>query len=389
MSRKLHVSVVMPSYNQAKFIQEAIDSVLSQNYEPLDLLVMDGGSTDGTVNILKSYGPKIAFISQRDRGQSHAINQGLARVEGDVICWLNSDDMFTPNAIQTIVQVFTENPEIDFVYGKGWIIDETGRITEDAGVLPFDLWRLIHQRNFIQQPSCFFKKSLLAKVGPIDELLHYVMDWELWIRFSAYKEFYLDDYLSCNRTYNDNKTQSGQFRRWREIRTVVERYTDTKWPPVLSLYFLEATIQMLRLRAWLWQLVRLLSKVFMWGIMKEMSGRYTDGGIEPKFRFSIGNPLEKESLKLSFTPLSKYDPARLGQPSITIQWKSSNDHKGKFSLLENGQPQAFTIPLGRSSTWGFVHFHCQADYPGLPQGAGGGLPPRRIVGFLKEIEVQE
>lgn len=388
MSR-LRVSVVMPSYNQARFIREAIDSVLSQGYDLLDLLVMDGGSTDGTVDILGSYGDKVAFVSQRDRGQSDAINQGLARAEGDIVCWLNSDDLFTPNAIQTVAQVFEENPYVDFVYGKGWVIDETGRIMGDAGVLPFDLWKLIHQRNFIQQPSCFFRKSLIAKVGPVDETLHYVMDWELWIRFSAYRGLYTDEYLSCNRRYSGNKTQSGQFRRWCEIRNMVRRYTDARWPPVVGLYFLEAMIQTLRARSWPKELEWPLCRIFSWGMTKEMSGRYADGGIEPTFHFSAGNPLEKEKLRLTFTPLSRYDSSRLGQAPITIQWKSSNDKKSGFLLMENGHAQEFTIPLGQSTPHGFIHFNCQADYPGQCVGEGCGLPSRRIIGFLDEIEVQD
>lgn len=389
MTQKLRVSVVMPSYNQARFIREAIDSVLSQGYDLLDLLVMDGGSTDGTVDILKSYGDRLAFVSQRDRGQSDAINQGLARVKGDIACWLNSDDRFTPDAIQKVVEVFEENPDVDFMYGKGWLIDETSRMIGDAGVLPFDLWKLIHQRNFIQQPSCFFRKSLIAKVGPIDETLHYVMDWELWIRFSDYKGLYIDQYLSCNRVYNDNKTQSGQLRRWYEIRTMVRRYTTVRWPPVLSLYLLEAMIQLVRTRSWLRKLEWPLCKIFFWGMEQEMSGRYADGGVESTSYFSVGNPFGKERLKLTFTPLSRYETSRLGQAPLTIRWKSSNGQKGKFFLLENGRVQEFMIPLGRSSTNGFSHFRCQVDYPGRYLASGCGFPVRRIVGCLDRVDVQD
>src|SRR5215211_5618923 len=126
MNTRLHVSVVMPSYNQARFIRAAIDSVLSQHYNALDLLVMDGGSTDGTVDILSSYGDRLTFVSQRDHGQSDAINQGLRRVEGDIVCWLNSDDLFTPKAILNVVNAFDHRPDVEFVYGKGWNIDAEG-----------------------------------------------------------------------------------------------------------------------------------------------------------------------------------------------------------------------------------------------------------------------
>src|SRR5688500_12192516 len=118
MGPKLRVSIVMPSFNQAHFIEEAINSVLTQSYPLLDLLVMDGGSTDGTVDILKSYGNRISFCSQRDKGQSDANNRGLAQIRGDIVCWLNSDDVFMPNTVCAVVQAFEKHSEVDFVYGN-------------------------------------------------------------------------------------------------------------------------------------------------------------------------------------------------------------------------------------------------------------------------------
>ncbi len=244
-------------------------SILSQDYDALDLLLRDGKSTDKTVELLKSYGSKITFISQEDRGQSDAINQGFARADGDIVCWLNSDDLLTPHAIRAVSSAFEKNPDVDFVYGKGWLIDESGSRIGDAGVLHLDLWKLIHQRNMIQQPSCFFRKSRLAKVGLLNEALHYVMDWDLWIRFAALsKGRYLDEYLSCNRIYPDNKTQSGQLKRWREIHRMIRRYTTKRWPPVLSLYFLETMAQIVGKRPWLRQLEQLFRRGFFWGSWK-------------------------------------------------------------------------------------------------------------------------
>jgi glycosyltransferase involved in cell wall biosynthesis len=387
MNERLRVSVVMPSYNQARFIKESIDSVLTQDYTAIDLHVMDGGSADGTVDILASYGDRITFVSQRDRGQSDAINQGLRCVHGDIVCWLNSDDLFTPNAIRNVVRAFDRHPDLDFVYGRGWNIDERGRILEDSSVLPFNLWRLIHQRNFIQQPSCFFRSSLLAKVGPVNEDLHYVMDWDLWIRFAAYKGLYIDEYLSCNRTYGNNKTQSGQFRRWREIRAMVRQYTSAVWPPVLSLYFLEALIQAARARGMPNKLARALYRVFAWGMRKELSGTYSDGGIAPNFCFSAGNPCGKNQLRLTLTPLSRYDRSLLGAPPIAIAWKSSAGLRGQIMLLENGHTQEFTLPLDQSNNDLFAHFYCGAYSTGQQITAGAGLPSRRIIGFLDGTDV--
>jgi glycosyltransferase involved in cell wall biosynthesis len=387
MSDQLHVSVIMPSYNHARFIKESIDSVLAQNYREINLHVMDGGSTDGTVDILTSYGDRITFVSQRDRGQSDAINQGLKCANGDIVCWLNSDDLFTPNAIPNVVRAFERHSDLDFVYGKGWNINEQGMVIEDSNVLPFNLWRLIHQRNFIQQPSCFFRKSLLDRVGPVNENFHYVMDWDLWIRFAAYKGRYIDEHLSCNRTYDNNKTQSGQFRRWREIRAMVRQYTSEAWPPVLSLYFLEALIQSARARRMPIKLARALHKVFAWGMTNELSGLYSDGGIAPDFCFSAGNPYNKNQLTLTLTPLSRYDRSLLGYPPIAITWKSSEGQKGQITLLQNGHTQQFTLPLDQSKSDLFVHFDCRALYTGHYITAGAGLPSRRIIGFLDGIEI--
>jgi GT2 family glycosyltransferase len=376
----------MPSYNHAHFIRAAIDSVLSQNYPHLDLLVMDGGSTDGTLDILKSYGDKISFVSQKDKGQSDAINQGLARVQGDIVCWLNSDDLFTPQAIQAVVNAFEQHPEVDFVYGNGWAIDENGGMLGDSGVLPFDLWKLIHQRNFIQQPSCFFRKSLIAKVGAIDESLHYVMDWELWIRFAAYKGLYIKEYLSSNRTYPQNKTQSGYFKRWREINTVVRKYTNIRWPPILTLYLLEISVLMLRARGAPRWLEAPLAVALDQGMRKEMSGCNADGSLEPKFQFSVGNPCHQEAVMLRLSPLSAFDQSRLGKSPVIIRWQSSSGQRGIFSLQENGQTQWFTLPLDATGPGGFTHFRCQVNLPSRYVRCETNLPARSVTGYLVSIQ---
>ena len=388
MSGRLRVFVVMPSYNHARFIRAAIDSVLDQGYAPVSLLVMDGGSEDGTLDILRSYGDRISFVSQRDRGQSDAINQGLRRATGDVVCWLNSDDVFTPHAIPTVVETFERHPNVGFVYGRGWNTNEVGDIIGDSGVLPFDLWRLIHQRNFIHQPSCFFRSSLLEQVDLLDERLHYVMDWDLWIRFSAHKGLYIDDHLSCNRLYGDNKTQSGQWRRWREIRDMIRRYTTARWPPVLALYWLEAVIQSLRAQAWNRNFDRPLARLFAWGMRRDMSGRYSDGGVERVFRFSVpcsGDPPHAIAVRL--TPLSRFDASLLGRRA----GRASHGRRRPGIAAPSGWRRTvarrrFHLLLAKSSPCPVIHFCCRADRPGEVVEAGAGLPRRRIVGFLDSAD---
>ena len=381
MSQPLRVSIVMPSYNHGRFIREAIESVLTQDYPHIDLLVMDGGSTDDTVSILQSYGDRITFVSEKDRGQSDAINRGLKRVTGDILCWLNSDDEFTPGAVSTVARLFQENPGVEFVYGNGWATREDGTMIGDSGVLPFDAWKLIHQRNFIQQPSCFFKKSLIDKVGGIDESLHYVMDWELWIRFSAFRGLFTREFLSCNRTYDQNKTQSGHFKRWAEIKRVVRTYTTVPWPPILTNYLVEIIIQILVQKHIPKLSLAPLYIMFERGMRLEMSGRYSDGSVERRFRFTAGARGEKQ-VTLRMVPLSATVPARLNGPPVKVSWKSGSGDKGGFTLLENGLPQEFSLPLGKD-VGGFVHFECKADGESHFMKGEAGLPARRIVAFLE------
>ena len=379
------ISVVMPSYNHARYLRSAIDSVLSQGYPALELIVIDGGSRDESIDILKSYGERLQFVSERDRGQADAINRGFGRAKGDILCWLNSDDMFMPGAIPNAVRAFEEHPHVDFVYGRGWNIDESGEIIDDAGVLTFDLWKLIHQRNFIQQPSCFFRRSLIERVGPIDESLHYVMDWDLWIRFAAYRGLYVDDFWSYNRVHRENKTQSGQFRRWAEIRRMVRRYTDAHWPPVVWLYLLEAVLQRMRGSRVPEYVEQALARVFSRGMRSDMSGRYADGGVARRFRFSLGNPHRRDQITLTFSPLSRYDRSRLSAAPVRVRWRASTGSAGVFTLLENGAEQHFVISSGQPSP--LVHVTCWSDHPGVHLGGGAGLPARRIVGFLDAVEV--
>jgi glycosyltransferase involved in cell wall biosynthesis len=385
MTANPSVSVVMPSFNHARFIRQAIDSVLAQGYEPLHLLVMDGGSRDETVDILRSYGDRIRFVSEKDGGQSDALNRGFARVGGDILVWLNSDDVFLPGAIHTVVDAFRRHPEAQFVYGRGWNIDEHGRLMEDSGVLPFNLWKIINHRNFIHQPSCFFRRALLDKVGPIREDLNYVMDWELWVRFAAYPGVYVDEMLSCNRTYAQNKTQSGVFRRWREIRRMVRPYAGRPWPPVAWFYLTEAVLQWLRPRRLPGWATRPLDRLFWWGMTSELSGVYADGGAAPAFAFTVPNPERREHARLTWSPISRYDPSAVGGPPVRVAWRSSAGRRGTFELQETGRAQDVVLPLDPSSAELFTHFSCRAASAGRRVSGSDDLPARRVVGFLDRV----
>ncbi|HSY62531.1 MAG TPA: glycosyltransferase family 2 protein [Cytophaga sp.] len=177
------ISIVTPSFNQGQFIEQTIDSVLSQNYSQLEYLIIDGGSTDNTINIIKKYSKHITYwISEPDRGQSNAINKGLALSTGDVFNWLNSDDYYEPDTLAFVGEQFLQK-ECLILCGKSRIFDETGTRYFSSGtdVYKDNLAKTIGWAR-IDQPETFIRKNILDNVGPVNEQLNYVMDKELWMR---------------------------------------------------------------------------------------------------------------------------------------------------------------------------------------------------------------
>ena len=181
--RPLLISVVTPSFNQAGFLEATLDSVLSQDFPQVEYLVIDGGSADGSADILRRHATRLAYwVSEPDRGQADAINKGLRRASGEVLAYLNSDDLYLPGALSAVAAYFDEHPEVDLVYGDCQVIDPAGRL---LGLLPeheFDLRRTIERAEFIPQPAAFWRRRLLEKVGPFDESLHFAMDYDFFIR---------------------------------------------------------------------------------------------------------------------------------------------------------------------------------------------------------------
>jgi glycosyltransferase involved in cell wall biosynthesis len=180
----LRVSIVTPSYNQAEFLEETIRSVLEQGYPDLEYIIVDGGSKDGSVDIIRKYEDHLAWwVSERDGGQGEAINKGFARVTGDIIGWINSDDYYLPGAIQAAVKVFEENPDLGLIFGDVLAINGEG---EPINVMTYGDWGLdeLLQFNIIGQPSVFFRRSVLEKAGALDLTYHYLLDHELWLRFA-------------------------------------------------------------------------------------------------------------------------------------------------------------------------------------------------------------
>ena len=239
-AKRPRITIVTPSLNQGRFIEETIQSVLSQNYENLEYLVIDGGSTDDTIGILKRHNGHLQWWSEQDRGQAHAINKGFRRAAGEILGYLNSDDIYEPNALNKVANYFIENPEIDLVYGEGYLMNEDGTCKRrfPATEPRFDLWRLIHIWDFILQQATFFRRSLLDRIGFLDESLNFGMDWDFWIRAGkATKIGYLPEYLGTLREYDSAKSFAGGFNRIRELHKIVRAHSQKTWPqPSIVIY---------------------------------------------------------------------------------------------------------------------------------------------------------
>ncbi len=250
------VTIVTPSYNQGRFIAATIESVLGQDYPNIEYIVMDGGSSDETAEVVRRYPGRLEFISEKDRGQSHAINKGFQRARGEIVAWLNSDDILLPGAVRRAVAALEKHPEAAACYGEGYLLDEAGYATcRFPHTQPFDLWRLANLSDYILQQSVFFRRSALEAIGWVREDLHFVMDWDLLIRLGKrWPLHYEPAYFGCLREYGAAKTFSGGSRRIDEIATMLREHTGKRWPTGLLVYGLDtyATLARQKVSRWPW-----------------------------------------------------------------------------------------------------------------------------------------
>jgi len=219
------VSVVTPSYNQGEFLETTIQSVLAQDYPFLEYIVVDGGSTDATVSILHRYSERLAaWVSEPDDGQSDAINKGWEMAGGEILAWLNSDDVYEPGTVRRAVEVLMTRPDVAAVYGDCLMIDGGGRVIRRHRAQPFDLLCLLLRGNYISQPTVFLRRSAMEDVGGLATDLHYSMDYELWLRLGLrYRLAYVPEVLARFRQHGATKTTTSQVQIWRERREVIRR----------------------------------------------------------------------------------------------------------------------------------------------------------------------
>jgi len=223
------ISIVTPSFNQSTFIRDALDSVGIQNHEFCEHLVIDGRSTDGTIDVLREHAtnqehPSLVWISERDSGQSEALNKGFRLARGEIIGWLNSDDRYRAGCFEHVVRAFESNPEVDIIYGDYRIVDESGRtlaIRREIEFNAFVLW--YHRTLYIPTTTTFFRRRIFEEDNWLDEKLQYAMDLEFFIRLAerGYRFKHIPQLLADFRMHSKSKTCSSPDRQRMEHQQVV------------------------------------------------------------------------------------------------------------------------------------------------------------------------
>ena len=238
------ISIVTPSYNQGAFLERCILSVLEQDYPRVEYVIVDGGSTDGSVDIIRKYAAQISYwVSEQDDGQSHAINKGVSKANGNLVAWINADDFYYPGAFRAMAEAYRHNPSAPFYWGNGNKVDESENCLGShypSERIVFDRNALQEGLNYILQPATFINMQFVSGGVLLDENLHYGMDTDLWIRLSANAlPLRIEALIAVNREYGVTKTSTGGFARAEELRQIAKRYTGKDLTMGSIWYYLE------------------------------------------------------------------------------------------------------------------------------------------------------
>jgi glycosyltransferase involved in cell wall biosynthesis len=228
------LSIVTPSFNGRRYLEQAGRSILTQSGDfELEWIVVDGGSTDGTVELLHTFDqdPRVRWTNENDRGQSDAINKGLGRATGDVVAWLNTDDLYTPGALDAVAEAFATNPAAQWLVGRCEIINAEGQVIrhsvtryKERSLRRYN-FRALLRENFISQPAVFWRRDFGKRLGPLDESLHYTMDYDLWLRMGrASPPLFVDRVLAQFRLHQASKTGQVNREQFDEQYRVAARY---------------------------------------------------------------------------------------------------------------------------------------------------------------------
>jgi glycosyltransferase involved in cell wall biosynthesis len=253
------VSIITPSFNQARYLEATIRSVLEQDHPELEYIIVDGGSSDGSQEIIQKYAHRLAWwVSEKDQGQTDAINKGFAHAHGEVLAWLNSDDTYTPGAIPAALASLQSNPEAGLVYGDANFIDENGNIIGAFPAAQTDLKRLRRGYVHIPQQAAFFRAELWKQVGPLDPSFFFAMDYDLWVRIAKVAPLLYTRQPWANfRLHSQGKTVVADERCWPEMLHV--HYRDGgSWLSILQAKYL---VRKMIAPLWRWRLGNKMRKV--------------------------------------------------------------------------------------------------------------------------------
>ena len=278
------ISIITPSYNQGQFLEETIRSVLDQDYPNLEYIIIDGGSTDNSVDIIKKYENRITcWVSEPDKGQSDAINKGFRMATGEILAWINSDDCYAPYTFEMIVDFFEKHKEVDCVYGDINRIDEKGRVLDTIKSIPYQYKMLLYGACLIPQPTFFFRRKVVEAVGYLDTNLHYQMDFEFFVRI-GYEKFTFANIpktLASFRFHCDSKTIAHRKEFFQEDRQIKNMYRQKLFRKDESLtdFWLISLKWIYRLKAFMiraitrGQFIPFRSKIIMHSIAKSKYGQ--------------------------------------------------------------------------------------------------------------------
>jgi glycosyltransferase involved in cell wall biosynthesis len=253
------VSIVTPSFNQARYLESTIRSMLGQEYPRLEYIIVDGGSTDGSVEVIKKYEGQLAWwVSEKDRGQTDAINKGFLQAGGEIFAWLNSDDTYEPGAVGEAVRFLIEHPEVAMVYSDCNYIDEEGRVIGRFPAAQTDYRRLRQGYVHIPQQTMFFRAHYWKELGPLDPSFYFAMDYDLWTRIAARAPLrYIPGQTWANfRLHGTGKTMAADDRCWPEMLRVHYRDGGSVFSILVAKYFIRKLIAPL----WNWRRRRLLTR---------------------------------------------------------------------------------------------------------------------------------
>ena len=250
------VSIITPSFNQADYLEATIKSVLEQSYPHIEYIIIDGGSTDGSVDIIKKYESKLGYWeSVKDKGQTDAINKGFNRAKGDILAWINSDDTYAnPNAVADAVNFLIAKPEVAMVYADCNFIDEQGKVIGKFSSRQTDYAKLRTGYVHIPQQTMFFRAKYWKELGPLDPSFYFAMDYDLWVRIAKHAPIkYLPGKTWANfRIHTSSKTNVDDERGWKEMLRVHYRDGGSFFSPIVAKYYLRKVIGPL----WKWRIER-------------------------------------------------------------------------------------------------------------------------------------